>query len=109
MPHVVREHQSQALLGGKMIQAVRHPVLNFGVEHGIDGLFRIFVETSCGSMVFLAAQRLQRHAVSNAENPGRYLRSVAKSIGALPNDHKGIVDDLFDILIAWCESRQETR
>src|SRR3984893_2285792 len=108
MPHVTSELHSQALPGGKTIEAAHHPVLNLRLQHRIDGLFPAFVEASSGRVAFLPTYRLQRRAVGNAEDPARHLRCAAKIFGVSPNHHERVVDDLLDILAALRESRQET-
>src|ERR1700734_3153297 len=109
MTHVIREFESQPLFGRQLTQAMLQPILNFSLESGIDGLFWIIVQALRGAVILLPPPRLQRRPVGDADDPGGDLRGVAKLLGALPNDHERIVDDLFDILIARRESRQETR
>ena len=106
--HVAGKLQSQSLLAGKTIKTMHHPILNFRLQHGIDGMYAPFAEASSGRMVFLPAYRLQRSAVGNAENPARHLRCPAKIVGLAPNHHESVVDDLLDILAALRESQQET-
>src|ERR1700681_459415 len=108
MPHVTGKLKRQALLVGKTIEAMPHPVLNFSLQHRIDGLFRTFLETSSGGVV-LPTYRLQRRAVGDAEDPARHLRCEAKIVRVAPNHHERVVDDLLDILVASRESRQKTR
>src|ERR1700684_1287484 len=108
MSHVTGKLQRQALLLGKTMKALRHPVLNFSLQHRIDGLFRRFFETSSGGVVLLPTYRLQGRAGGDAENPARNLRCEAKLVGVAPNHHERIVDDLLDILAALRESRQKT-
>src|SRR5882724_2681320 len=84
MPHVTGKLKRQALLVGKAIEAMRHPVLNFSRQHRIDGLLRAFLETSSGGMDLLPTYRLQRRAVGDAENPARHLRCEAKIVGVAP-------------------------
>src|ERR1700728_2464114 len=108
IPHMIGKLHSQALLVGKTIESMPHPVSNFCLLHGIDGLYRPFIQGSSGGAIFLPTYRLQRRAMGNAENPARYFRFPAKIIGAAPNHHERVVDDLLDILAALRESRQET-
>src|ERR1700734_451041 len=109
MTHVIREFESQPFFGRQLTQAMLQPILNFSLESGIDGLFWIIVQALRGAVILLPPPRLQRRPVGDADDPGGDLRGVAKILGALPDDHERIVDDLFDILIARRESRQETR
>src|SRR5882724_1654869 len=109
MPHVTGKLKRQALLVGKAIEAMLHPVLNFSRQHRIDGLLRVFLETSSGGMDLLPTYRLQRRAVGDAEDPARHLRCEAKIVGVAPNHHERVVDDLLDILVVLRESRQKTR
>src|SRR5258706_15485669 len=109
MPHVTGKLQRQALLVGKTIEAVRNPVLNFSLQHRIDGLFRTLLESLSGGVVLLPTYRLQRRAVGDAEDPARHLRCEAKIVGVAPNHHERVVDDLLDILVVLRESRQKTR
>src|ERR1700733_1722072 len=106
--HVTGKLQSQALLLRKTIEAMHHPVLNFRLQHRIDGVYAPFADASSGGMVLLPTYGLQRRAVGNAENPARHLRCPAKIVSVAPNHHERVVDDLLDILAALRESQQET-
>ena len=51
MPHVTGKFKSQALLVGKTIEAMHHPVPYFSLQRRIDGLFLTVVE-ALGDGVF---------------------------------------------------------
>ncbi len=106
---MIGEFESQPLFDGQPIQTLVQPILHFRLEGRVDGLFRILVQASRSRVVLLPSHGFQRRAVGDADDPGGDLRGIAKILGALPNDHEGIVDDLFDIFVARRESRQESR
>jgi hypothetical protein len=109
MSHVISELQGQTLLHGQLIQAVLQPILNLGVACGIDGLLGQVVQAARRGMVLLPAQGFESGAIGDPDDPSGNLRCVPEVLGALPDDHESIVDDLLDIFVARRDSRQKTR
>src|SRR5271167_3321787 len=109
MPHVISKFQGQSLFDRQAAQTVLQPVVNLRGNRGIDGLLGVVIEAAGTRMILLTANRLQRGAIGNPDDPRGNLRRTSKITGALPNDHEGIVDDLFDIFISLGKTRQKAR
>jgi hypothetical protein len=78
LAHVIRKLGGQALLVREALEAPLNPVLNFCVEHGIDGSLRMFVEVSGGSGFSLGASTSAPYG-RQSRNPGDTCESRGNS------------------------------
>lgn len=92
-----------------MFQGMRDPIAQFRGRRRIDGLLGQVVAALGALQSVIAAQRLERDAVCDPDDPGRDARSAAKFLRVLPYDHERVVDDFFDRVVTRRNSRQEPR